>query len=49
MQAPKTDKIMICGSIDFNNEMKMYFNNKGWQEGSTKIAGTFVQERAFVS
>ena len=46
---PKTDKIMICGSIDFNNEMKMYFNNKGWQEGSTKIAGTFVQERAFIS
>jgi hypothetical protein len=40
---------MICGSIDFNNEMKEYFNSKGWNEGNKKMAGTFVQERAFVS
>ena len=46
---PNNDKIMICGSLDFNNEMKQYFNNKGWQEGNKKSAGTFVQERAFVS
>ena len=46
---PSNDKIMICGSIDFNNEMKEYFNNKGWNEGNKKIAGTFLQERAFVS
>ena len=46
---PKNDKIMICGSLDFNNEMKKYFNKKGWGEGNKKTAGTFVQERAFVS
>ena len=46
---PDNDKIMICGSMDFNNEMKKYFNDKGWQEGNKKSAGTFVQERAFVS
>lgn len=46
---PKDDKIMICGSLDFNNEMKQYFNSKGWEEGNKKTAGTFVQERAFVS
>ena len=47
--SPNNDKIMICGSIDFNNEMKDYFSNRGWNEGNKKIAGTFVQERAFVS
>ena len=46
---PDNDKIMICGSMDFNKEMKKYFNDKGWQEGNKKSAGTFVQERAFVS
>jgi len=47
--SPSNDKIMICGSLDFNNEMKQYFNSKGWEEGYKKTAGTFVQERAFVS
>jgi len=47
--SPSNDKIMICGSLDFNNEMKQYFNSKGWKEGNKKTAGTFVQERAFVS
>ena len=47
--SPSNDKIMICGSLDFNNEMKQYFNIKGWEEGNKKTAGTFVQERAFVS
>ena len=47
--SPSNDKIMICGSLDFNNEMKQYFNSKGWEEGNKKTAGTFVQERAFVS
>jgi ferredoxin--NADP+ reductase len=47
--SPSNDKIMICGSLDFNNEMKQYFNGKGWEEGNKKTAGTFVQERAFVS
>ena len=40
---------MICGSLEFNDDVKNLLIHCGWQEGNTKTAGTFVQEKAFVS
>ena len=46
---PDKQRIMICGSINFNNDLKEYFNNLGFNEGNKRKQGTFVQEKAFVS
>ena len=46
--SPKNDKVMICGSMPFNNDIKELLTSLGWQEGNRKIPGNFVQERAFV-
>ena len=46
---PSTDKVMICGSMPFNNDVKNMLNQSGWQEGNRKTNGTFVQEKAFVT
>ena len=46
---PSENKIMICGSMDFNTDIKSMLSEWGWQEGNNKTAGTFVQEKAFVS
>ena len=45
---PAKQRIMLCGSIDFNNDLKKYFTELGFSEGNKKTQGTFVQERAFV-
>jgi ferredoxin--NADP+ reductase len=45
---PGTDKVMICGSMPFNNDVKDMLTLQGWAEGNRKTAGTFVQEKAFV-
>ena len=45
---PSKNKVMICGSLEFNNDVKAMLAEWGWQEGNKKTAGTFVQERAFV-
>ena len=45
---PEKDKVMLCGSMDFNNEMKSYLEDKGWHEGNRSTIGNFVQEKAFV-
>lgn len=45
---PDSDKIMVCGNMDFNNDMKNRFIGIGFTEGSKRTAGTFVQEKAFV-
>ena len=47
--SPETDKVMICGSMAFNTEVKDMLTVAGWQEGNRKTAGNFVQEKAFVS
>jgi ferredoxin--NADP+ reductase len=47
--APDTDKVMICGSMPFNNDVKDMLTTAGWQEGNRRTAGNFVQEKAFVS
>ena len=44
----KFTKVMICGNLDFNVEVANYFLNLGWEEGNSKTAGSFVQEKAFV-
>ena len=46
--APDTDKVMICGSMPFNNDVKDMLISTGWQEGNRRTAGNFVQEKAFV-
>lgn len=46
---PSTQRIMLCGSIAFNNDLKEHFTELGFSEGNKKTQGTFVQERAFVS
>ena len=45
---PTEQRIMICGSISFNNDLKVHFNSLGFSEGNKRTQGTFVQERAFV-
>ena len=45
---PVEQRIMICGSISFNNDLKKHFNSLGFSEGNKRTQGTFVQERAFV-
>jgi len=47
--SPATDKVMICGSMPFNNDVKEMLIDAGWQEGNRRTAGNFVQEKAFVS
>ena len=38
---------MICGSEEMTMEIKNIFENLGSSEGSTKIQGGFVIEKAF--
>jgi len=46
---PDNQRIMLCGSIAFNNDLKEHFTELGFSEGNKKTQGTFVQEKAFVS
>lgn len=46
---PTEQRIMLCGSISFNNDLRDHFTALGFSEGNKKTQGTFVQERAFVS
>ncbi len=41
-------KVMICGNLDFNASCANFFLTLGWEEGNSKTAGEFVQEKAFV-
>src|SRR6056300_362620 len=42
------DRIMICGSPEFNNELRNRLQSQGFLHGTNRAAGHFVQERAFV-
>ena len=42
------DRIMICGSPEFNNELRNRLQLQGFSHGTNRAAGHFVQERAFV-
>ena len=43
-----SDRAMVCGSLDFNKEMKTLLLGAGLAEGSISDPGDFVLERAFV-
>ena len=43
-----TDCAMLCGSLDFNNELKNLLIEKNFEEGATNRPNTFVLEKAFV-
>ena len=45
---PDNDKVMVCGNMEFNKEIKEILEDKGWQEGSNRKTGSFVLEKAFV-
>ena len=45
---PTNQRIMLCGSMAFNTDLKEHFSKLGFSEGNKKTQGTFVQEKAFV-
>ena len=46
--SPLHDRVMICGSMEMNIELKGYLEDLGFTEGNNKTPGEFVIERAFV-
>jgi ferredoxin--NADP+ reductase len=42
------DRVMICGSMEMNKELKEYFEGLGLVEGTMKEPGEYVLEKAFV-
>lgn len=46
---PLNQRVMLCGSMAFNEDLKEHFTSLGFEEGNKKTNGTFVQEKAFVS
>lgn len=45
---PETDKIMLCGNMEFNIEIRDEMLSRGWVEGSNRQQGSFLLEKAFV-
>lgn len=45
---PEEDRIMICGSPEFNQSLRDQLSASGFKHGTNREAGQFVQERAFV-
>ncbi|MGE4612122.1 MAG: ferredoxin--NADP reductase [Paracoccaceae bacterium] len=43
-----SDRVMICGSIGLNKDMKVIAENVGLSEGSNSQPGEYVVEKAFV-
>ena len=44
---PEHDRVMICGSIEMNKDMKKILEDRGFNEGARTRKGEFVIERAF--
>jgi ferredoxin--NADP+ reductase len=44
----ETDKVMLCGNMDFNVEIRDILLSLGWKEGSNRESGSFLLEKAFV-
>ena len=44
----ETDRGMVCGSLDFNNDIKEILEGFGLEEGANSDPKTFVIEKAFV-
>ena len=43
-----TDRIMICGNMQFNEDIMAWCESKGMTEGTLRTPGEYVFERAFV-
>jgi len=43
-----TDRIMICGNMQFNEDIMAWCESKGMSEGTLRTPGEYVFERAFV-
>ena len=46
--SPETDRLMICGSIGLNMDMKALLDARGFSEGSNSAPGDYAVEKAFV-
>lgn len=44
----QVDKIMLCGNLEFNQQVTEWCTLQGMKEGSLREPGNFVIERAFV-
>ena len=42
------DRVMICGSMEMNLEIKEYLDGLGFTEGNNKHPGNYVIEKSFV-
>jgi ferredoxin--NADP+ reductase len=45
---PAEDRVMICGSMALNLDMKRLLEARGFTEGANSRPGEYVVERAFV-
>ena len=45
---PATDRAMVCGSLDFNHDIKALLEKAGLREGANSDPKEFVVEKAFV-
>ena len=45
---PDTDRAMVCGSLEFNKDIKAILEGLGLEEGANSDPKTFVIEKAFV-
>jgi ferredoxin--NADP+ reductase len=46
--SPIHDRVMICGSMEMNLELKEYLDKLGFTEGNNKHPGSYVLEKSFV-
>lgn len=46
--SPDSDRVMICGSLGLNTDMKSLLEARGFTEGANSQPGDFVVEKAFV-
>ena len=46
--APDNARVMICGNMSFNQDMKTILEGRGFVEGNRNDPGSYVLERAFV-
>lgn len=45
---PETDRVMLCGSMDFNRDIKDILEARGFAEGANSNPASYVVEKAFV-
>jgi len=43
-----TDRVMLCGSMGFNTDVRSILETQGFEEGANSKPATFVLEKAFV-